>query len=235
MARLKFINRDSLGWLIPVLLFGVFYGGFLWVNQMGTLSMIGALLCIGSLLGLGSSRRIRRLVAYHARPKTDERRAAFEATLLMERARRQAKKEGVPDLVAHLYFDYIQNFPDWFQHPGRDDDMQIIPPTVTVARKLPGNRITMTLNGKEYIFTFVQYVYSTPEGERGAEATLQISSPDQKLILLHLSTHHEREMKHWWPDEIEYITYSDWVNDFRHMREFIDEERKRVLHEDHLG
>ncbi len=235
MARLKFIDRDSLGWLIPVLLFGIFYGGFLWVNETGTLQTIGILLFLGCCLGLGSSRRVRRLIAYHSRPKTDERRAAFEATVLMERAKRQAKKEGIPDLITHLYFDYIQHFPDWMSKEKRDNDMQIVPAVVTEAKKLTGNRIALILNDKEYIFTFVQYLYSTPEGEREAEATLQIASADQKLILLHLSPHPKEDKAHLWPDSIEYITYSDWVNDFRHLKQLIDEERKQVLHEDRLG
>jgi hypothetical protein len=234
MLSLKLPDRDSLGWLIPILLFCVFYGGFLWVNEAGLLRNMGVLFFIGGCVGLGFSRRVRRLIAYHTRPKTQERRMAFEGSVMMERAKRQARKEHIPELITHLYFDYIQNFPHWLADDA-EEDQKIIPPTVTAAKKLPGNRLTITVSGREYIFTFVQYLFTNQEGEREAQATLQVAGVDQRLILIHLAPRVDGDATHLWPVSLEHVSMSDWINEFKQMQHFIDEEHQRRRHEDRMG
>lgn len=233
MFAIKAPDRDSLGWLIPILLLAIFYGSFLWLNEEGVLQKFGALFLLTGVIGLSFSRRVRRLVGYHIRPKTDERRASFIAVTEMERAKRQARKEKIPEFITHLYFDVIRHLPDWIAEQG-SDETHIVPPVVQLAKRLPGNRMLITLDGKEYYITFVQYVYSTPEGERDAEGTLQISKVDQKLILIHLAQHGAPE-GHMRPTALEYVALGDWVNDFKHLEEEIGEERARRLHEDRMN
>jgi|GEM_PF-2308059 len=234
MRSLKLPDRDSLGWLIPILLFCIFYGGFLWFDHAGSLRWLGLLFFITGVLGLSKSRRVRRLIGYHALPKTPERREAFESANTMDRWRRQAKKERVPELVTALYFDFVRHFPAWFNSAQDDENARVVPTTVTGAKKLAGNRITMTMNGREYIFTFVQYAYSTPEGERDIQATLQVSLANRKLILIHLVPD-PSDTSRFQSVSIEYVVMTDWINEFKHLRELIDDERQRRYHEDRLN
>lgn len=234
MLSLKFPDRDSLGWLIPILLFCICYGGFLWFNEAGLARSAGVLFFIIGLVGLSFSRRIRRIVGYYLGPKTDERREAFQAATMMARAKRQARQEGVPELVTDLYFHYIVNFPHWLEE-GVDEDEKIIPSIVTIAKKMPGNRLHVVISGREYVFTFVEYVYAGEDGGSKARATLQVSTMNQKLILIHLVPAEQEEKPSWRPLTLEYVAMSDWINDFRHLQELINEEKERRQHEDQMN
>lgn len=234
MAQLKLPSRDSLGWLIPVLSFVVFYGGFLWFSRDGFLHIAGIFLFITGILGLAFSRRVRLRFNYFVGPKTPERREAFTQAVMTEAAKREARKAGIPELITELYFNYIIYFPSWIKR-GDDDQQIVVPPLIKSARATTGNRILITLGDKEYIFTFVQYVYSNHEGERDIQATLQISATDQKLILLHLVTQYIGGRSQFRPVSIEYVTMSDWVNDFKLLRKLIDEEKKERYYEDRMN
>ncbi|MDO8601627.1 MAG: hypothetical protein Q7R62_00635, partial [bacterium] len=142
MVRFKFPRRDNLGWLIPVLLLLIFYGSFLWFNEEGFLRQLGILFFVIGILGLSFSRRVRRLVVYHLKPRTVQRKEAFIQETMMESARRLAHKEGVSELVTNLYFDYIINLPQWLSSAKEKlDDEVVIPELITDAKKMPGNRI----------------------------------------------------------------------------------------------
>ncbi len=234
MARLPVPNRDSLGWLIPILLLAVFYGAYLFFNTSGFLSTAGALLCATGIVGLSYSRRVRRLVAYITLPKTAERREQFAHEVAMDYARRLARKEKIPELVTNLYFGYFMHLPSLMSREVVSDEI-VIPPLITAAQQLPGNRTLIVLSGKEYIFTFVQYVYSTVEGERDMQATLQIACDNKKLILLHLVPITEEDAQSFRPISIEYVIMTDWVNDFKHLVKVITEEKERRRHEDRLN
>lgn len=234
MVRSKLFHRDSLGWLIPVLLFFVFYGIFLILNETGLLRELGLLFFIVSVVGLAFSRRVRRLIAYHVRTKTPERREAYAQETMMQTAKRLAHKENVPELITNLYFDYIVHLPGAI-HAERSREAVIIPPVITEAKNLPGNRIMIKLSGKQYYFTFVQYLYSTVEGERNTQATLQVASDSQKLILLHLIPQVQGAPERFYPLSIESVVMGDWVNEFRHLQEVIHEERERQRHEDQMN
>lgn len=229
----SFIRREHLGWLIPVLLFCVFYGGYLFFNETGSLRQAGIIFSLIGVVGLSLSRRVRRLVKYHLQPKTDERRAAFASAVEMDRAKRQAYKEKIPELICHLYFHHIAHYPELIGS-HKEHDTAVIPDIVTKAQNSTGNRTTIAFNDKEYIFTFVRYVYSTLEGERADEGTLQVSSPDQKLFLVHLAMRlydGKRELR---PVSLEHISLSDWVNDMRHLSEQIEKKQRRERHEDEM-
>ncbi|MDO8601803.1 MAG: hypothetical protein Q7R62_01565, partial [bacterium] len=236
MVRFKFPRRDNLGWLIPVLLLLIFYGSFLWFNEEGFLGQLGILFFIIGILGLSFSRRVRRLVAYHLKPRTAQSKEAFIQGTIMESAKRLAQKEDVPKLVTDLYFDYVIHLPQWLSSAKEKlDDEVVIPELITDAKKMPGNRIIITLAGKEYIFTFVQYISSTQEGEHDVQATLQVSVANQKLILLHLVPISEDANAPLHPISIEYVVMSDWINDFRHLRELIIEEQGKRRREDRMN
>lgn len=232
MARLKLPlpHRDSLGWLIPVLLFCIFYGAFLVMNNDGFLQELGILFFLVGGVGLAFSRRVRRLITYHILPKTPERRETFAYETMMDAAKRLARKEKVAELVTGLYFNYLVHVPGWMSADDAGDEV-VIPPVISAARKMPGNRIAITLSGKEYIFTYVQYVYSTTEGERDTQATLQVALANQKLFLVHLVP----QGGTFRPVSIEYVVMTDWVNEFRHLQELITEEQEKRRHEDRMN
>lgn len=230
----QFVRRENLGWLIPILLLAVFYGGYLFFHETGSLRQAGLLFCVVGVVGLSLSRRVRRLVKYHMRPKTDERRAAFVSAVEMDRAKRQANKEKIPELICHLYFYHIAHYPELIG-TDKEHDTAVIPDIITKAQNSAGNRTTIAFGDKEYIFTFVRYVYSTPEGERADEGTLQVSSPDQKLFLVHLAMRLHNGKQELRPVSLEYISLSDWVNDMRHLSEQIEKKQKRERHEDEMN
>jgi hypothetical protein len=233
MAILKLPHRDSLGWLIPILLFFVFYGGYLSFNADGFLHQLGIFFVLGGVIGLSFSRRVRRLVTYYITFKTSQSRESFLHESMMEAARRMARKEKIPELVTELYFTYIVHLPEWIQLEKPAEDV-IIPTVISSAKKASGNRIMVTLSGREYIFTFVQYVYSTVEGERDVRATLQVACQNEKLILLHLTPEAEGSHMPFWPASIEYVQMTDWINEFKHLKELVSVEREHRRHEDRM-
>jgi hypothetical protein len=40
---------------------------------------------------------------------------------------------------------------------------------------------------------------------------------------------------HLWPVSLEHVSMSDWINEFKQMQHFIDEEHQRRRHEDRMG
>lgn len=234
MTTPSFMHRENLGWLIPILLFFIFFGGYLWVHEsQESLQRIGILFCLGGILGLSFSRRVRRLVGYHMRRKTEERRIRFTAAVEMDKARRRAFKEGIPELICELYFTHLVHYPENFESK-KGSHAVIIPDIVTRAVRESGNRIAIEFDKHRYIFTFVHYVYNTPDGERLDEATLQVSSPEQKLFLVHLAMRLWRGRKELRPITLEYIILSDWVNDMRNLHDAIRKKHREEWHEDRM-
>ncbi len=232
---MAFLSRENFGWLIPILLILFVFGVYLWFSTTGSLQQAGIFIFLASGIGLSFSRRIRRRLAYEFMPKTPERRQAFQASVVMTAHKRLARRERVPELITHLYFDSIQFFPVWLANRDPDEeDTHVVPSIVTAAKRMSGNRIAITVSGREYYFTFIQYVYSTPEGERDIQATLQVSAPDKKLLLLHLLPAGPQSISQFRPISIEHAVMGDWVNDFRLLRQLIDEERNRRRVEDRM-
>jgi hypothetical protein len=204
---------------------------------MGNL-ILGVIIGIGIMLYINNKRK-KELPALDSKPgqnsavvttvekKEDEvDRIHKEA----EKIKRRAEELGVLKLFEDIYFHEIKYYPSWIKN-SHDYVPSIV--TSAIEEKNEGEdedkeNIRLALNGKEYLLTFKENSFSTPDGEGHLHGDLEVFLNDKKILALSASFDYDYEK--WGVFEIDAFIEGDWISDFKklsHEIEVLAKEREK--------
>jgi len=152
----------------------------------------------------------------------------------VEKRRRIAEERGIKDLIFDLYFKRVKFFPTRIKS-SRD----LVPKLVESALSAKeGEReiLTLSFSGKTYRFEFSTRAFSTPDSDCES-GLLELYTSEKKVFGVEtIRTLRmwgvDREMAEamadgeWGAADISAFIDGDWVDDFKHLQETIQEDNR---------
>lgn len=156
-------------------------------------------------------------------PGPREGTEAYRVEQEVKKRKKIAEEKGVAPLIVHLYFGKLQYYPNWIEQNGN-----YVPKLLTEAtaeKKGEKEIMTINLSGKIYRFEFSQHTFSTPD-DYVTHGLLELFSNDKKCLGLNLSLEHGTYDSEWRPFDISAFIDGEWIDDFRNLREEIQQNDK---------
>lgn len=157
----------------------------------------------------------------------------------VEKRRERAKKLGVPELITKEYHDHIKYYPSWIKD---NKNRESVYPLITDAVKLKPEksdeeddgkeRIKITLNGKNYIFSYKEHSFTLPDDEWCNTGDLELYQENKKVLSLSISIEYEKIVGSiFHPSEIKAFIEGDWINDFKDLAKWEEEKEIKFMEE----
>lgn len=156
-------------------------------------------------------------------PKPREGTEAHRVQEEVRKRKKIAEEKGVKELISQLYFDRLQYFPSWIKKSGN-----YVPKLINSAQEEKNGDKKVTLisfNGKIYTFEFSQHSFSTPD-DYCTHGLLERFANEKKWLAINVSLENNEYDSKWRPFDIKAFIDGDWIDDFRYLKEAIQENDK---------
>lgn len=157
-------------------------------------------------------------------PKPREGTEAYRVQEEVKKILKVAENKKVKELIGNLYFNKIKYFPHWIKN-----NREYIPSSISAAteRKEKDEKITeITLNDKNYKFTFKESSFSTPDGEHHTHGLLQLFEKDKKVFATNCSLDYDDYGSGWSTFSVEGFIDGDWIENFNLLKAEIESNDK---------
>ena len=147
---------------------------------------------------------------------------AYKVQKAVAQKKKIAEDRGLKELVGGLYFGEIEHYPSWIKNDNREYVPAIV--TKSVEEDIKDNEdikkiVKITLNSKEYKFTFSESSFSTPDGEMHNHGKLTLFSGTKKVFVINASLDDNDYDFDWRPFGIDAFIEGDWIEDFQSLKE----------------
>jgi len=153
-------------------------------------------------------------------------REGTEAHRIQEEVRKRkkiAEEKGVKELISKLYFNHLKYFPSWIKQSG--DYVPKLVDSAQEEKKGEKETILISFKGKNYRFEFSEHSFSTPD-DYCTHGLLELFSDDKKWLAINVSLENNEYDSEWRPFDIKAFIDGEWVTDFKHLKEAIQENDK---------
>lgn len=142
----------------------------------------------------------------------------------VEKRKEKARDCELPRVFTNLYHDNIKYYPSWIRN---EHNRNRISSLVTDAVELEDKRIKITLKGKDYIFSFMQDGFDTPDGEWHTRGKLELYFDNKQILKFTMFEEDKEYYKEWKAcSDVDAFVDGDWVSDFRELAQRIPYEKE---------
>lgn len=144
-----------------------------------------------------------------------------------EIARRKelAKSKGVME-IGKLYYSKLRFFPHWIKNKVGYTS-SLVTSAIEELDKEPNKvRTKLSFNNREFVFTFSQNSFYTPDGKMNNHGDLELSVDGKDVLALSMAEHNYEYYSEWAAFEVDAFIDGDWLQDLQELETKIKEEEK---------
>ena len=151
----------------------------------------------------------------------------------INRRKEVARSKGVMEF-GKLYYSKLRLFPHWIKNNVGYPASLVTSAVEEQDAQTKKVRTKLTINNREFVFTFDRRSFYTPDGELNNHGDLELSVDGQHVLTLSMAEQQYEYFSEWITFDIDAFIDGAWVNDLQNFeKRLIEEENKAKKKREH--